>query len=88
MKKSCKGFFSSIYYLNQTVFSFKSMLCDMSTISLETSYSNLRNVYKCNVIIIMRSDDKTYKTFDFRVNQITEFPFAVTDTNVMAKTVS
>ena len=67
------------------------MLCDMSpgkSISLETSYSDLRKVHNCNVIIIMRGDDKIRETSSFNLKQFNEFPFAVTDTNVMAKTVS
>ena len=74
------------------MFSFKSMLCDMSpgkSISLETSYSDLRKVHNCNVIIIMRGDDNINLILsDFYDKQLSEFPFAVTETNVMAKTVS
>ena len=69
-------------------FDFKSMICDMSSISLETSYADLREKHNCNVIFFMRGDDKISKTYHFQISQFTILPFVVNADKVMAKTVS
>ena len=60
----------------------------MNSISLDTSYSDLRNEHNCNVIVIMRSVESTSAPMSFNYYRDKDLPFVVKHEQVMAKTVS
>ena len=59
-------------------------------LSLESSYNDLREMHECNVIVIRRGAPEKFTAFSQTQNPHVRLPFyfAVTETNVMAKTVS
>ena len=66
------------------------MICNMGILSLESSYNDLRQRFNCNVIVIRRGASEKFTTFSQTQNLDVRLPFsfAVTETSVMAKTVS